>query len=285
MSSWPVPLTAVPGEAAHAEECRRAVASKALEARLLQSGGAAPSVLYEDHWLLAVHKPAGRYCECVAAAAAAAASPGAGAATLAHRLDRCTSGVLLLPKGSASLAAVARAFQRHAVQKRYLALCAVQSPPPPCLLLRSGHGRSAQGLWRTYAFADVGRLLPHGHRVRAIQTCLRFFSSSHHGTTSLLLATPLQGRTHQIRLHAALAGAPLVGDVRYGGPSGEAACLHALSLRLPHPETGALLEVVAPMPDWVHGAPWAWKALLAELEKGAHTDKAEHEDETLFREA
>jgi 23S rRNA-/tRNA-specific pseudouridylate synthase len=83
-----------------------------------------------------------------------------------------------------------------------------------------------------------------------------FFVVQRQGDAALLQATPHTGRTHQIRLHSASVGHPLVGDTRYGGSAtlrGEAVawpCLHAVALRLHHPITGAVLALHAPLPAW-----------------------------------
>jgi 23S rRNA-/tRNA-specific pseudouridylate synthase len=241
-----------------------------------------------------VDKPAGRYCEAVCAAASAAAASADTSATplvLVHRLDRDTSGVLLLAKRRDVLPALSRAFGANAssgdarggggVCKLYVAHSASPLPREWPLLadggaaataaprtVTSGHGRSAGGLWRAYAAADVGAALPGGGgAVRAATTLLTPLPAAAAGM--LLLAAPAQGRTHQIRIHAALAGVPLTGDVRYGGAAaaesddaGDAPPpttfnghrLHAALLALRHPASGAPLALVAPLPAWARGA-------------------------------
>lgn len=234
------------------------MAAKARELRLAASCVAAPPILFEDAHLVAVAKPAGRYCEAVCEAVP-------GPTWLAHRLDRDTSGVLLLTR-TASLPHLAHAFARGGVTKRYLAL----SGGPPAggwaawgdsgeLTVACGHGRSKGGLWRCYAAADVGVALPSGGgSVKATTTLLTRLSAAAEGP-ALLLAAPVQGRTHQIRLAAQLAGVPLAGDVRYGGaawPAGsdgeETHCLHAALLAFQHPLTGLPLVLSAPLPAWVN---------------------------------
>ena len=252
---WPTPLTPPPGAAAHAAEVARALSAKARELALVAAAAAAPPVLYADEHLCAVAKPAGRYCEAVCEAVP-------GHTWLAHRLDRDTSGVLLLTRRP-SLPKLAHAFASGAVTKRYLALTA--GPPAGGwapwgdsgeLRVTCGHGRSAGGLWRAYAAEDVGAALPSGGgTVKATTTALTRLSAAGDGP-ALLLAAPEQGRTHQIRLAAQLAGAPLAGDVRYGGacvPAGdvETHCLHAALLALSHPVFGTPLVIAAPLPGWV----------------------------------
>jgi 23S rRNA-/tRNA-specific pseudouridylate synthase len=204
--------------------------------------------------LLVLDKPAGLYVEAVAESQGGAP---------AHRLDRDTSGVLLVAAGDAQKAVLARLsalFARPgAIRKAYVG--AVNAAPPdwpPGATVLSGHGRSAGGLWRAYAAEDVGAALPSGGgTVKATTTTLTRLSAAGEGP-ALLLAAPEQGRTHQIRLAAQLAGAPLAGDVRYGGAcvsAGDAGiethCLHAALLALSHPVFGTPLVIAAPLPGWV----------------------------------
>jgi 23S rRNA pseudouridine1911/1915/1917 synthase len=172
---------------------------------------------------------------------------------LAHRLDRDTTGLLLFSKDPAVNAPLQAAFDARLVAKRYACLCA-GAPEWEGLDLRTGHGRGANGCWRIYPLSEVGRELPMGgRRVRLAHTSLAV--EARKADLALVRAILHTGRTHQIRLHMASLGYPLLGDVRYGGPesfggrqlSGQ--LLHAAELRLAHPLTGAPLDLNSPLPQ------------------------------------
>lgn len=222
-------------------------------------------ILYEDAELLAVDKPAGLYVEMTpwdvagnlreALARFLAARHGAELPLhLAHRLDRDTSGVLLFSKSPRVNAPLQRTFAQGVAHKRYLALCAGE-PSEDRFELATGHGRGALGQFRAYPPEQIGRRLPDGSVVKPMQT--RFAVLRRLGDAALVEALPVTGRTHQIRLHLAHLGHPLLGDTRYGGPAEWRGAplahhhLHAARLSLPHPASGAPLELVAPAPAWV----------------------------------
>jgi len=220
-------------------------------------------ILFEDAWLLAVAKRAGWYVgatpwDAVGNVLAAlgrwlAAREGeAPPLHLAHQLDRDTSGVLLVSRHPAANAPLQAAFAEGRVAKRYLALCA--GAPPPAGEIRTGHGRAAGGLWRVYPADEVGRELPAGGgRVRLAHTSFR--TLRYLQDAALVEAEPRTGRTHQIRLHLAHLGHPLLGDARYGGPPAYAGLalpghlLHAAALGLDHPVTQARLELECAPPE------------------------------------
>ena len=146
---------------------------------------------------------------------------------LVHRLDRETCGVTLFARTKAAAAALAEAFRSGTPQKTYLALCAGRpTPPEGRWTRRSGRTPSARGCaaW-TRAASRPPRVPDAPRRTGA----------------ALVEARPETGRTHQIRVHLASLGAPLLGDARYGGPRrvGEVAIarvmLHARRLVLPTP--------------------------------------------------
>ena len=161
---------------------------------------------------------------------------------LVHRLDKETSGVLLVAKNTDTLEKFKQLFQSHSVKKKYLAL--VQGGPKKSegiiikpLALKKRIGNSA--IWHI----QEGGLYA--------ETVYKVIAKS--ASISLLEVMPKTGRTHQIRVHLASLGCPLVGDKVYGGSHcdhwTERHLLHAYSLRFPHPITGNLCTITAPLPN------------------------------------
>jgi len=179
-------------------------------------------------------------------------------ATTMHRLDRDTSGALVCGRNGIATTSLSRQFKASGVvRKRYVALCAVTDAFEDGDETReeyrvvTGHGRAKFGLFRLYRLEDVDRELPGNKRVKRCETTIRIERTRGDGAI-LAECRPVTGRTHQIRLHAASLGLPLVGDVRYGGPeAGErGALLHAESIIFKHPKTGVDVSVTAPRPPW-----------------------------------
>ncbi|CAN1759057.1 RNA pseudouridine synthase 1 [Linum perenne] len=233
-------------------------------------------VLYEDQWLMVVDKPQGVYCESVLESLPEI--------HLANRLDRDTSGVMVITKSHKVAAKLVKAFTDHKVRKTYIALCVGSAPDWNRITLKSGHGRSKFGAWRVYAASDVGRGLPGGSSVREMETSFEVLSVNGNKRLSkeeketvvvveekslnsggagenqdeiLVRAFPRSGRTHQIRLHCQYLGLSIRGDVKYEGVhewGGKECCghqLHAESLSFEHPVTGLPIKVHAPLPSWV----------------------------------
>ncbi len=203
-------------------------------------------LLYADAELVAVDKPAGVPAQPTLTTdrgtlpelvSALLGSP----VTIVHRLDRETSGVTVLARTKDAAGALSEAFRAGTPEKTYLALCA-RAPTPP-------EGRIDAPLGKDPARAGLRRVDPRGD---AAATRYRTLREGPGG--ALVEARPETGRTHQIRVHLAHLGAPLLGDARYGGPRrvGEVAIprvmLHARRLELPHPATGAKLVFEAPVP-------------------------------------
>jgi len=216
-------------------------------------------VVLIDEQIVVVEKPAGMPSvpartpldpPCVASHASTAF----GGLEAVHRLDRDTSGLLVLARSSEARAMLGRAFEARAVQKRYEAIVhggptseegvvhlPLASDPrrPPRSRVDPILGRPATTRWRLLATA------PGAGQQR-----------------SRLELEPVTGRSHQLRVHLAWLGMPIVGDRLYGpvhtaaqGPPAARLGLHATRLVFPHPRDGRLVEVRSEPPGWF--AEWA----------------------------
>jgi tRNA pseudouridine32 synthase/23S rRNA pseudouridine746 synthase len=161
---------------------------------------------------------------------------------LAHRLDKLTSGCLVLGRHAKSIAHLGKLFTQGRIKKRYVALVL-------------GHPPEASGTFsRSILRVDLGRgkwefrCSPEGQE--AI-TEYRLLAKS--PTHSLLSLSPLTGRTHQLRLHCQALGCPIVGDVFYGGGEGQL-LLHAFQVHIPSATGYAQIDVTAPLPDYFDAA-------------------------------
>lgn len=167
-----------------------------------------------------------------------------------HRLDRDTSGLLVLARSTAARAALGRAFEHGDVTKRYLAVVAGQPPQPSGELhLPLAPDRDRPPRQR------VDPLL--GRRAATRWTTLATSAAAGHPSMALVQLTPLTGRSHQLRVHLAWLGCPILGDRLYGGdrPPGHPLALHAFALDLAHPATGQRLQLSTSAPP---REPWIW---------------------------
>jgi 23S rRNA pseudouridine955/2504/2580 synthase len=169
---------------------------------------------------------------------------------LVHRLDRDTSGVLVLARTPGSAARLAAAFRGRDVEKTYWAVVARRPVPP--------EGRIDLPLKRVGG-ARGERTAPAEPGEDAARAVTEFRTLDHAGKLAWLELRPVTGRTHQLRVHCVAIGAPILGDVTYARPDqngafaatvsglSDALHLHARRLRLPHP-AGGVLEVEADLP-------------------------------------
>ncbi len=210
-------------------------------------------VLYEDADLVAVNKPAGMvvhpaYGNLTGTLVNAAlarwpemrAVGGEGRAGVVHRLDKDTSGVIVLARTPAALHALQQQFKAHTVAKRYIAL--VEGVPA-----------SSSGVIE----APIARDPRQRKRMAVVrggrESVTRYDLLEEFETHALLSIAPQTGRTHQIRVHLAWLGHPVVGDRVYGFRRQRIRLkrlfLHASALEVDQPTTGQRLTVEAPLPS------------------------------------
>jgi 23S rRNA pseudouridine1911/1915/1917 synthase len=206
----------------------------------IATSAAPPAIVYEDADVLAVHKPVGMATAPTRIAAAGTAldlltealrarKRGPARLWVVHRLDAATSGVLLFAKTREAAAVLSKAFAEGRVEKDYLARVAAVPP--------ASSGRI------DLALATEGRRTRVSPSGRAARTDWEVVRTDAEGT--VLRLRPRTGRMHQLRVHLAAIGHPILGDRAYGGPRAPRLMLHAERLALPHPRTGAMLEVRA----------------------------------------
>nr|MBA3349672.1 RluA family pseudouridine synthase [Actinomycetota bacterium] len=161
---------------------------------------------------------------------------------IVHRLDKDTSGVLLVARDDDAHASLQAAMARRAIRRTYLALVKGELPA------RSGTVDAPLG--RNPRRRTLMAVVAGG---RNAVTHYRFIEGN--GAASLLEVTLETGRTHQIRVHLAYLGNPVLGDRFYGGYTDaarrlglERPWLHAAEIAFPHPDDGRIIEVTDPLP-------------------------------------
>ena len=211
-------------------------------------------ILYKDEHIAVIHKPSGMVVH-----------PGAGVRGetlvnallhhfpdiseigpeerpgIVHRLDKESSGVMVVARSLKAYRSLQRQFKQKEVEKQYIGLV---------------WGRMAQK--KGEITWSIGRHPKHGERIsiktkkpRSAET--RYSVLREYEESTLLEIQPITGRTHQIRVHMAAAGHPIIGDNRYGRRKGKIRStrlfLHACSLKFMHPETKEKVEFSSPLPQ------------------------------------
>jgi 23S rRNA pseudouridine1911/1915/1917 synthase len=212
-------------------------------------------VVFEDAQLLVIDKPAGLVVH-----------PGAGRSSgtlvnallfhvkdlsgvggvlrpgIVHRLDRGTSGLMVVAKNDAAHRALSAQFASRSVEKEYLALV-LGVPKRKAGEIDAAIGRDPVRRRRMSVRA------PRGREARSRYEVVEGFAAA-----ALLRVRIFTGRTHQVRVHLASIGHPIAGDATYGGrrvalPGLERPALHAARLAFAHPTTGARMEFTSPLPE------------------------------------
>jgi 23S rRNA pseudouridine1911/1915/1917 synthase len=203
------------------------------------------AVAYSDDALLVIDKPAGVVVHPAPGHPTGTLAQALGDVRLVHRLDRDTSGLLVVARTEEVERALQAAIQAREITREYLAL--VEGRPPS----RSGTidapiGRDRRARTRHSIDTDAPRAaVTHFELERALPE---------HTLLRVRLET---GRTHQIRVHLQAIGHPVAGDPDYGGHAGlglERQFLHATRLAFAHPLTRAPVDVRSPLPDDLQAA-------------------------------
>jgi 23S rRNA pseudouridine1911/1915/1917 synthase len=208
-------------------------------------------VAYEDEHLLVVDKPAGvvvhpgqghaqgTLVQALAGRVAGGEDPSRPG--VVHRLDRDTSGLLVLARSQPVWAALTALLRERRIAREYLAL--VEGRPPA----RTGTIEAPLGRDRRVRT----RMSPDTDDPRPAVT--HFETAAAFAETTLLRVRLETGRTHQIRAHLLAIGHPVVGDPEYGGalriPGLERQFLHSAQIGFEHPVSGATVQVRAPLPE------------------------------------
>jgi 23S rRNA pseudouridine1911/1915/1917 synthase len=211
-------------------------------------------VVYRDAHLLVVDKPAGLPTHptenhragtlvnrLLGMGVALSSAGGPLRPGIVHRLDAGTSGLMLVASDDATHERLAAMLKRHAIERRYLALVR-GTPPGDLFAIDAALGRAGARVR-----VDVAGGRPAQTRIEVRRRFER---------ATLVEAAPRTGRTHQIRVHLAAIGHPILGDARYGGGGADAVALglrrpflHSWKIAFDHPLTGERIEREAALPE------------------------------------
>jgi 23S rRNA pseudouridine1911/1915/1917 synthase len=226
------------------------------------------TILFEDEHLIVIDKPAGmaahpapgshagtvvnallHHCAGTLAGVGGVARPG-----IVHRLDKDTSGVMVVAKSDAAHAGLSALFAKHDIERRYIALVRGE-PNPTSATITTQIGRSAHDRKKMAVLRAGGREAVTRYRVQ------RVFGAPERPVASRVACELETGRTHQIRVHLSSKGCPCLGDPVYGSgpPAGivrdaivqaglTRQALHAAVLGFVHPITQETLRFETPLP-------------------------------------
>ncbi|MEQ4530574.1 MAG: 23S rRNA pseudouridine(955/2504/2580) synthase RluC [Mixta sp.] len=225
----------------------------AISPKLERVASLADAILYEDDYILILNKPSGTAVHGGSGLSFGvieglrALRPEARFLELVHRLDRDTSGVLLVAKKRSALRSLHEQLREKGMQKDYLALVRGQWP---------SHLKTVQA-------PLLKNILQSGERVVRVSgegkpSETRFKVEERYAHATLVKASPVTGRTHQIRVHTLHAGHPIAFDDRYGEREFDKQLsatglhrlfLHAAALTFTHPHSGDRMRIEAPLDD------------------------------------
>lgn len=210
-------------------------------------------ILFEDENFLILNKPAGFAVHGGSGISSGVIEglrlirPNAPSLELVHRLDKDTSGCLLIAKKRSALRQLHEMFRGDGIQKTYLALLSGQWARKKLIVNAPLQKNINKGGERMVVISSSGK------EAQTVFRRIKLFK-----TATLVEAQPKTGRTHQIRVHAASLGHPIVGDDRYGldetnrlfrAKGYKRMFLHAQTLEFKHPVSGVLMKITAPLPQ------------------------------------
>jgi 23S rRNA pseudouridine955/2504/2580 synthase len=229
-----------------AERSEESYIPQGLQAALQQG------ILFEDEGFLIVNKPAGFAVHGGSGVSSGIIEglrllrPEAHFLELVHRLDKDTSGCLLIAKKRSALRKLQELFRESQIKKTYQAMLSGQWLRKKLIVTAPLLKNISKGGERIVVISQSGKA------AETLFTRLQLFRNA-----TLVEASPKTGRTHQIRVHAASLGHPIVGDERYGvdevnktfkNKGYKRMFLHAHTLKFQHPVTGILMTISAPLP-------------------------------------
>lgn len=225
----------------------------AVSPRLERVASLTAAILYEDEYILVLNKPSGTAVHGGSGLSFGvieglrALRPEARFLELVHRLDRDTSGVLLVAKKRSALRSLHEQLREKGMQKDYLALVRGQWP---------SHVKAVQAPLLKNILQSGERIVRVSSEGKPSET--RFKVEERYAFATLVKASPITGRTHQIRVHTLHAGHPIAFDDRYGEREFDKQLsatglrrlfLHAAALSFMHPHSGDRMRIEAPLDD------------------------------------
>ncbi len=211
-----------------------------------------PNVIFEDDHIIAVNKPAnmpthqshGHFGDTLANSLAYYYSQKRRPFVFraANRLDRNTSGIVLISKDRVTASKLSDEIKSGKIQKTYIAVLDGYLPED-CGVIHTYIKRESESI--------ITRCVCDEKDEGAKYAVTNYKVLKKANGLSLVLAMPVTGRTHQLRVHFSSLGAPIIGDDLYGNPSDliDRHALHARSLSFSHPQSGESINLTAPLPE------------------------------------